>query len=403
MENTYLKKAYVIGIILLFIGASVVSGFHTNSTNSFQQMNRGWLYVGGNGPGNYTTIQSAIDAANPGDTIFVYNGTYNESIYIDNTQHPEHILNNITFIGEDKQTTIINAIDTETNWGSIYIDTTHGFKISGFTLHGINASCIFIRDCDNTLVTDCIFKDTNYGGFIYTEYTHENNTIRDCEIYNNNIGIVVHGAAENYHLNRSSILNCSIHNNGIGILVYGRSDWYGIINHTTITGCNIFNNTEKSIFINQLLGKILGTTIYHNNIFNNPGNAYDNGTNVWYNITLNEGNFWSDYTGIDANHDGIGDTPYNIPGGSNQDLYPFMEPNGWLKEPEFQKAFIFGKITNLSSQGDYITFEAVKTRVITFSPFSFNSYVSGEVFVISKEYQGFAGVRYIFALCKILI
>jgi hypothetical protein len=72
-------------------------------------------------------------------------------------------------------------------------------------------------------------------------------------------------------------------------------------------------------------------------------------------------------------------------------------------EPEFQKAFVFGKITNLSSQGEYIQFEAVKTRVIVFSPFSFSSYISNEKVVISKGYHGFIGGRYIFTLCKILI
>jgi peptide/nickel transport system substrate-binding protein len=70
---------------------------------------------------------------------------------------------------------------------------------------------------------------------------------------------------------------------------------------------------------------------------------------------------------------------------------------------ESLRAFIFGKITNLSSQGDYISFEAVKTRVVTFSPFSFNTYVSGEKIAVSEDYQGFIGVRYIFARCKMLL
>jgi hypothetical protein len=44
------------------------------------------LYVGGDGLGNYSNIQDAIDNAMDGDTVFVYNGTYNqnENIKIDN-------------------------------------------------------------------------------------------------------------------------------------------------------------------------------------------------------------------------------------------------------------------------------------------------------------------------------
>ncbi|MEE9340745.1 MAG: hypothetical protein V3V21_03685, partial [Thermoplasmata archaeon] len=38
------------------------------------------LYVGGAGPGNYTTIQGAIDNATPGDSVYVYGGTYYEHL-----------------------------------------------------------------------------------------------------------------------------------------------------------------------------------------------------------------------------------------------------------------------------------------------------------------------------------
>jgi hypothetical protein len=45
-------------------------------------------------------------------------------------------------------------------------------------------------------------------------------------------------------------------------------------------------------------------------------NSWDNG---------GEGNYWSNYTGTDANGDGVGDTPYVI-GDSNIDNSPLMAP-----------------------------------------------------------------------------
>jgi hypothetical protein len=57
---------------------------------------------------------------------------------------------------------------------------------------------------------------------------------------------------------------------------------------------------------------------------NSITNGYDSASDIWDNGSV--GNYWNDYNGIDIDHNGIGDTPYNLSGGSNQDRYPLMLP-----------------------------------------------------------------------------
>jgi len=68
-------------------------------------------------------------------------------------------------------------------------------------------------------------------------------------------------------------------------------------------------------------------SFYHNTFINNSRQVESlNSTNVWDNGYPSGGNYWSDYSGRDANGDGIGDTPYVIDAG-NVDRYPLMRPN----------------------------------------------------------------------------
>jgi len=108
------------------------------------------------------------------------------------------------------------------------------------------------------------------------------------------------------------------HNGDDGIQIGGLSS------SNTFIENNIDSNLEDGIDI--ISEGCSHNYFHHNNFINNTDNAKDDGNNIWNDTVLKEGNYWSDYDGIDNDGDDIGDSRYGVDSG-NYDYYPLM--NSW--------------------------------------------------------------------------
>jgi len=82
-----MKRNFIIIISTNFL---IITLFILIPVGNCEKINENTLYVGGIGNGNYSKIQDAIDNASVGDTVFVFNGTYNESVFIHITLDPSY-------------------------------------------------------------------------------------------------------------------------------------------------------------------------------------------------------------------------------------------------------------------------------------------------------------------------
>ncbi len=266
-----------------------------DSVSQIRSSTRIW-YVGGNGPGNFSEIQQAIDNANVNDTIFVYNGTYPEHILIDKTIH---------LIGENSSQTIIDG----ESLGDIVLITADGVILSNVSIqHGgsaVNDAAIKIQSNNNTITRTNISENGNDG--ILLENASYNNLIHNRFFSNGYHAISLNDGSNHNLIKANTIVNTTYRgivlinhciNNSIEDNQIRKTQIFypifcklycsqnQIINNTLIDNANIAIQLESQsnhnqISSNKIFDNLAGiylfesyhTHIYRNFIVNNSRNG----------------------------------------------------------------------------------------------------------------------------------
>ena len=223
------------------------------------------------------------------------------------------------------------GIQVENSWNN----TISHNELSDTMTRGMN-----LDNASNNLISRNTFTGNSYAIGPFQDSVSSGNVITSNLFKNNSFALTMHGSM--------SIQENIFENNERGILLSGSSG--------SIISQNTFTNNSFAVYISASSGN----SIYHNNFLNNTHDVADAGasgtqskpaktssnhgsiqpasasvsevnfipppppsTNRWDDGS--KGNYWSRYTGSDANGDGVGDVAYGLYE-NNQDNYPLMKP-----------------------------------------------------------------------------
>jgi len=323
-------------------------------------------------PDDYPTIQSAVNAARPNDSIFVRKGLYSEHVIIGKP---------LTLQGEDRNTVIIDGGGD----GSVVHIASSYVALSGFTVrngkYGIEIKSsrpihhTSVKDTIVTLNQDGIYSIDSGGDHLIESCTISNNKvaglsahqfsrsiIRNCEVFRNDIGLspawgwYVTVEKNRVYENRSvgiRIDSCyfSAVKNNLVCSNRAQGISFSYISSQNVVTDNIVVDNGQGFYLGLHWDGFGENRIYHNDICANrvqiSGNQNSFEFQYWDNGYPSGGNYWSDYDGEDADQDGISDRSHNLTKGTT-DNYPLVNPRNqihasvtidprWVEEGENDK------------------------------------------------------------------
>ena len=265
----------------------------------------------------YASIQAAVNDPNTldGHTILVDEGTYFENVVINKS---------ISLTGADRENTRIAGRSGKV---TVWLTANESSLINFTVMSGIIG--IFVDQTNGTLVANNTVTLTEDFA-IYARYTRNCKVQGNVVTLNDESGILVTDsrdftATSNAVFNNGGYgLNANASSNGLISQNLAYSNYFdGIGLSVGTTNCTISkniveNNTLRGIWLDY---DCTSNTIYQNNIVGNIFQAIAVYANLWDNGL--EGNFWGNYSGLDANFDGIDDATHEIDV-NNTDRYPLL-------------------------------------------------------------------------------
>jgi len=203
------------------------------------------------------TIQAGVNAAVPGETVFVFNGTYNENVVVNKVI-------NLTGMNRDNTT-----IDGGGNGDTVYIASDlvniTGFTVTGGGNGGRNAGIELDKVQNCRIINNSVFSNNKHG--IYLNISSNNYVINNI-VFSNYWGIYLEESSNNM------MTNNNVTSNNQGIDLFSSSN----------------NIVKDNNFSNNGIGPCLesaNNNVITNNYVSNQGNGIGLGGSHYNIITDN--------------------------------------------------------------------------------------------------------------------